>query len=296
MGVWAVRGVAGGQTREVGADVLRFRGERVQTVAEGGRLFVDPGDVIAGLEELRYHFAQTIGAETGFQLTEQSREFLGARRAGVIAFELGDGLFGEIERIQLVQLRAEEGRFVFGETFGRGGFARFAEQVVTQTPARSVGRQRGGQAGMQVEHLQLRLGAHQLLRLARTMEVDPQFAELLELRERGRTAVDGDTAGLGGVDRALQDEQTVIANGQVEGLQHFVEALVAGGLKFGFDRAFVGALADDRLRRAVAGEERERAEQHGLAGAGLTADDAHTTIELKLQLVDERKILNFQVN
>ena len=50
---------------------------------------------------------------------------------------------------------------------------------------------------MQIEHLQLGLGAHQLLRFAWAVEIDPQFTELLELRERGRTAVDRDTSRLG---------------------------------------------------------------------------------------------------
>lgn len=44
----------------------------------------------------------------------------------MVALELGDGLFGKIERIQLLELGAQEGRFVFGKTFGRGGLGRFA--------------------------------------------------------------------------------------------------------------------------------------------------------------------------
>ena len=115
----------------------------------------------------------------------------------MVAFEFGDGLFGEVERIELIELRAQEGGFVLGETFGRGGFGRFTEQVVAQAPARAVGREGGGEAGMQIEHLQLGLGAHQLLRFAWAVEIDPQFTELLELRERGRTAVDRDTSRLG---------------------------------------------------------------------------------------------------
>ena len=45
------------------------------------------------------------------------------------------------------------------------------------------------------------------------MSTEPQASpELLKLRKGRRTAVDRDAAGLGGVDRTLQDEQAIIAN------------------------------------------------------------------------------------
>ena len=293
-GGFVVAGEPATQTREIGADVLRFRGERVQAVAQGGSFFVDAGDVVAGLEELRQDFTQPVGAETGLELAKQGSEFLGARGTGVVAFELGDGLFGEVERIKFLQLGAEEGFFVFGEAFGRGGFDGFAEQLVTLTPARAVGRERGGQAGVQVEHLELRLGAHQLLRFARAVEIDPQLAELLELREGRRTAVDGDAARLGGVDGTLEDEQPVVAGRQVEGLQRLVETLVAVGLELRFDRALFGALADDRLRRAITGEERERAEQHRFAGAGLARDHGEARAQFERGAVHQGEVADLE--
>ena len=65
---------------------------------------------------------------------------------------------------------------------------------------------------MEVEHRQLRLGTHQLLRLAGPVEINPEFAELLQLRQRGRSPVDGDPSGLARMDRALQQQQALIAN------------------------------------------------------------------------------------
>ena len=40
----------------------------------------------------------------------------------------------------------------------------------------------------------------------------------------------------------------------------------------------------------------KRIQYDGLACTGFSADDAHATIELKLQLVHKREVLNFQVN
>ena len=108
----------------------------------------------------------------------------------MVAFELRDGLFRKVERVELIELGAKESCFVFGKSFSRGSFSGFAEQVVAQAPASTISSEGGGEAGMQIEHLQLGLGAHQLLWFAWAVEIDPQFTELLKLRERGRTAVD----------------------------------------------------------------------------------------------------------
>ena len=122
------------------------RGSRASRAGKTESAAPGAGDVVAGLEKFRHHLAEAIGTEARLQLAEQGRELLGPGRAGVVAFELRDGLFRKVERVELIELGAKESCFVFGKTFGRSGFGGFAEQIISQTPASAVGRQRGGQA------------------------------------------------------------------------------------------------------------------------------------------------------
>ena len=208
----------------------------------------------------------------------------------MIALKLGDGVVGQVQGIEFVQLRAQESLFVFGQLLRPGGLFRLAQEGQPLTPACAIERQSLRQIGMQVEHRQLRLGAHQLLRFARAVEIDPEFAELLQLRQRGGAAIDGDAARLGRVDRTLQQQQTLIADRQVEFLQQRIEARVLADLELRLDDAFLGALAHHRLRRAVPGEQGKRPQQDGLTGAGLPGDDGEAGAQFQFGAIHQGEV------
>ena len=96
------------------------------------------------------------------------------------------------------------------------------------------------------------------------------------------------------MDRTLQDEQAIVANRQVEGFEDLVETLVTVGFELGFDRAFLGALTDDRLCGAVAREERKRAEQDGLARASLTRDHREARTQFELGAIHQGEVADLK--
>lgn len=199
---------------------------------------------------------------------------------GPVFFEFGDGGFGGVDGGDFIDLGLIEGEFVWGELFFLGEVEGLFEEGFPGGKEVRVVFEDGGEAGVEVEHLELMVEMEELLRFAGAVEIDPVFSELLEGGEWGEGAVDKDAGAFFAVDGAVEDEGIVFAGGEVERLEDGIDAGRICPVEFSLDFAVGGALADDGLICSGPGKEAEGAEEDAFPGAGFAGDGCETGVEL----------------
>ena len=166
--------------------------------------------------------------------------------------------------------------------------------ALRHTPPRGADFTRqDGKAAEGIDQCALRLRGEQRLVRVLAVQVDQQLADLGQLGERRRAAVDPGAALSLRVERAPDEELVIPAR------------VVAGKLLHGEPSGHVGPVADVERRRqlgalrarpqlplleAIAEQQRERVEQDRLAGARFAGEDREAAIELEVEGFDDDEI------
>lgn len=116
------------------------------------------------------------GVDVGGELCN----FLGIRGLSEVGLEFFDGIGGGVDFVNSIDLGLVEEDFVIGEMFLGSEVIGLFKDSFPGVEEVGVVFKEGGEAGVEVEHLELVVGMEELLGFAWAMEVDPVFAEGLE--------------------------------------------------------------------------------------------------------------------
>ena len=126
------------------------------------------------------------------------------------------------------------------------------------------------------------------------VDIEKQFANGLELRNRHRIPVDKGTRTPVGIDDAPQ--QAFVVEVECLLLEPCGDRGQTRDIEFSRKLGAPGAVAHQLGAAALAEDQPERVHENGLAGAGFTGQHGHSRFELDIDLVDDRKIANLQVH
>src|SRR5690606_2492929 len=233
-----------------------------------------------------------VAGKAAGQRRRQLQQLLRAAHALIIPLQRLDRLLAQVELVQPRQLRLQKRNLVRLQPRLAGQLRALRLQRAPGVILLSIRRQGVAGAAEQVEQFQLAGVLEQTARFARPVKIDPLLAQSLQRRERGQAAVNRDLWRLFTRQRAPKDEHAVLAGRQLQLGQHRVDAPRIGEKQGSLDFARRLALPDDRLVRALAGQQRQRAEQDALARARLTGDDGKPFLEFEGDLGQQRQILD----
>ena len=145
-----------------------------------------------------------------------------------------------------------------------------------------------------VEQVKLPFRAEERLVIVGTVQVHEQVAQLLEDGQGRRRTVDELPVAPGLREGALDDQPAVDAAFEAVFVELGVECAAVVHVEGRLHRAGVRAGADEAFVRALAEQQLERAEDDGLARAGLPGDHDEPGRELPVEFFDERQILDAQ--
>jgi hypothetical protein len=215
----------------------------------------------------------------------------GVRKAFVLRLQFLPFLGAETKRIQFLNLPVQLLPLGF-QDFGIGLQRQtLLPDVLPVTECRrNVARQIGG-AGVAVQ--QVALGGPAQQRLVRMLAVDihQEFADLLELQHRGRTAVDVRARAARRLDHPAHQAHAVIA-------AEIISAQVIGnGRRFvgrEFRAHFSLVLSLTHLPRlgAAAQHHGQRVDQDGLARAGFAGQHGEAGLEFEIEFVNDDEVAN----
>ncbi len=226
------------------AQVFRFDRERIRAPRERFRVGNDFGNFSGDAEQLRERGGETVVAQRVFDSCEQRFEFLRAGNFREIAFEPRDGVVGKLEARHRVELRLRERDFVGRHFFLCADFLDFGECVFPFAETRGEFFERGNVSRVGVENFELVVFAEKLLRFAGTVKIDPSFPDFGELGERGERAVNCNASRFRRVNRAAQNQLSILAGRERERVQNGVRPRGCGEGNDGFDFALLRAFAD----------------------------------------------------
>ena len=126
--------------------------------------------------------------------------------------------------------------------------------------------------------------------IVRAVQIDEAVAEVLEHGERRRAAVDELAVRARGGKDALQDQLAAFARLDAELLELRIQRLRIAELKDRLDRAALRAGADQRLVRALAEDELERADDDRFARTRLAGHGDEAGRERPFEFLDEREV------
>ena len=149
-------------------------------------------------------------------------------------------------------------------------------------------------AAVGVEQIELAFGAEQGLVVVRAVQVHEQVAELLEDREGGRRTVDELPVAARRREGAFDDQVALHATFQAVFLEFGVERAAIVHVETRFHGAGVRAGADEALVGAFAQEQFQRAQDDGLARAGLAGDGDEAGGELPFEFLDQGEVFDAQ--
>ena len=231
-----------------------------------------------------------LAAQALAQAGGELHDFLRAALALEIALERGDGLVGELQGLDLAELDLQEINLVSRELFRPEEPLAFVRELPPVLISLLVLAEDGLILGKQVQQLALAAFLQQAARFARPVEIDPVFPEFLQRRQRGHATVDGDLWRLVARQAALEDQDAIVTRRQVEFGEGLVQPAAVCEEQRRLDLGGGRALANDGLVGPGAREQRKRAEQDALAGAGLTGDRREAGFEIEFDLGQEGQI------
>ncbi len=133
-----------------------------------------------------------------------------------IALERLDRFIGQLQRVDFGELVLQELDLVGREFDFAGQAFALGDEPAPRTVAFLIRGQCATRPPKQVEQLELAAFLQQSPRFARAVKIDPVFAEALQCRQRGETAVDRELRRLFAREAALQHQQAVFALRQIE--------------------------------------------------------------------------------
>ena len=120
------------------------------------------------------------------------------------------------------------------------------------------------------------------------VEVDQSVAGRGELSERRGTPIDPGTAPALCVERASEDERTVVA--EILACEPGTRGVGVGQIKLGGELRSIAAGTQLASLEPAAQQQRERVEQDGFPGARLAGQDREAGLELDVERLDDREI------
>ena len=145
--------------------------------------------------------------------------------------------------------------------------------------------------GIRIEHIALRVGTEQRLRLVLAMQVHEQRADLGEHADGGRRAVHPGARLPFAQHFALQDESSVFQF-DTKGGEGRQKMAVNGGNEFkrAFDDRFVGAGTDDVSRGSLAEQERQCIDEHRFPGTRFAGEDVEARLKRESDVGNDGEI------
>ncbi len=150
-----------------------------------------------------------------------------------------------------------------------------------------------GEAAVRVDERALHVRGEERLVRVLSMQVDQLLADVLQLHEGCRTAVDPGAAAALRVQRPAQ-EQGGVARREIVLGEPGADAGPVADLEGGGELGALGTGPQLAQFEAVAQEERERIQQDRLAGAGLPGQDREAAVELEIERFDDDEVADGQ--
>lgn len=198
--------------------------------------------------------------------------------------ELGRGDFLDLETEQFDLLIADEALV-----------AEVVELVLRRGPGLiggAVSAALGRGVGVGIEHGELPILREERLMLVRAMQIDEQSAEGFQERERAGRAVH--ELFVARAEDAFHHQRIAFAGLEAAAFEEGVDEVeIRIELEDRLDGAERFARADEIVVRALAEDQLQRADDHGLAGTRLAGDPDEARAELPGEVVDEGEILDF---
>ena len=199
----------------------------------------------------------------------------------------------DVERGELAPARVEQIALRHERFRGGGRGIALLDRGTPRPPCRADFAREDREAAEGVDQRALRVGGEQRLMGMLAVQVDQELADLRQLGERGRAAVDPRAALALGIERAA-DQQFGFAGRRVAGqpLQRepFGDVGPVVHIELGREFGPVGAGAQLSLLEAVAQQECQRIEQDRLAGARFAGEHGEAAIELEVEGLDDDEI------
>ena len=123
-----------------------------------------------------------------------------------------------------------------------------------------------------------------------SVDVDQEFADILELLDRGGTAVDPGARSPGCIDHATQ--QAAVLIGKLRFLEHPAHGRRPLDRERRSHLGLFAALADQGRLGALAEHHRQRVDQDGLAGPRFAGKRGKSASELKVEPLDDDEVTN----